>query len=154
MKYARLERLDIGRQVYYNELTAQEAGEKYELSGLEDLLAFKQLYPDHQMILHSDQGSVYSSKAFNDLLPFYNVARSMSRAGTPTDNAAMEAINGWMKAELFMDFHIPGINVEKEIEDYILFFNTQRPAYALSYLTPQQFRERFAPGSPDPNQRE
>ena len=38
----------------------------------------------------------------------YNVIRSMSRAGTPTDNAAMEAINGWIKAELFTDFHVIG----------------------------------------------
>ena len=30
----------------------------------------------------------------------------MSRAGTPTDNAAMEAINGWIKAEIFNDFHL------------------------------------------------
>ncbi len=30
----------------------------------------------------------------------------MLRAGTPTDNAAMEAINGWLKAKLFTDFHI------------------------------------------------
>ena len=49
------------------------------------------------MVLHSAQGSVYSSKKFNELLPMYNVTRSMSRAGTPTDNAAMESINGWKK---------------------------------------------------------
>lgn len=30
----------------------------------------------------------------------------MSRAGTPTDNSAMEAINGWLKKELFNDFKI------------------------------------------------
>ena len=99
-----------------------------------------------QTILHSDQGSVYASKDFNELLPMYNVVRAMSRAGTPTDNAAMEAINGWIKAELFMDFHVTGAaSVEKEIDDYILFFNEQRPAYSLSYLTPKQFREQFAP---------
>lgn len=65
---------------------------------------------------------VYSSKAFNELLPMYGITRSMSRAGTPTDNAAMEAINGWIKAELFMDLHVRGEQpVEKEIKDYILF---------------------------------
>ena len=83
---------------------------------------------------------------FNELLPMYNVVRSMSRAGTPTDNAAMEAINGWIKAELFMDFHVTGnASVEQEVDDYIVFFNEQRPAYSLSYLTPKQFREQFAP---------
>ena len=76
----------------------------------------------------------------------YNVIRSMSRAGTPTDNAAMEAINGWIKAELFMDFHVTGDdNFEKEVDDYIVFFNEQRPAYSLGYLTPKQYKEQFAP---------
>ena len=28
------------------------------------------------MILHSDQGAVYSSKKYNELLPMYNVIRS------------------------------------------------------------------------------
>ena len=92
------------------------------ISGLEDLLKLKEAHPEFQMILHSDQGSVYASKAYNDLLPMY-VSRSMSRAGTPTDNAAMESINGWIKAELFMDFHVTGENpVEQEIDEYIIFF--------------------------------
>ena len=114
------------------------------ISGLEDLLELKKEHPEFQMILHSDQGSVYASKAFNELLPMY-VTRSMSRAGTPTDNAAMESINGWIKAELFMDFHVTGEKpVEQEIDDYIIFFNEQRPAYSLHYLTPKQYREAHA----------
>ena len=148
--------LTLFMDLWNNEIIAHSLSSKRGdrltyLSGLKDLLEFKKLYPDQEMILHSDQGTVYSSKAFNDLLPLYNIARSMSRAGTPTDNAAMEAINGWMKAELFIDFHILGENVVQEVADYILFFNTQRPAYALNYLTPQQYREKFAPWAPDPN---
>jgi len=68
------------------------------ISGLEDLIERKKQHPEYEMILHSDQGSVYASKKFNELLPMYNITHSMSRAGTPTDNAAMEAINGWIKA--------------------------------------------------------
>ena len=115
------------------------------ISGLEDLIELKKLLPEHQMILHSDQGSVYSSKAFNELLPMYGISRSMSRAGTPTDNAAMEAINGWIKAELFMDLHVTGERpVQDEVDEYIVFFNEQRPAYSLNYLTPKQYRESFS----------
>ena len=114
------------------------------ISGLENLLEIKKQHPEYQMILHSDQGSVYASKAYNDLLPMY-VVRSMSRAGTPTDNSAMESINGWIKAELFMDFHVTGERpVYEEVNEYIKFFNEERPAYALSYLTPKQYRERYA----------
>ena len=126
-------------------LSAKRGDRMTYISGLEDLIALKKQYPEYKMILHSDQGSVYASKAFNDLLPMYGITHSMSRAGTPTDNAAMEAINGWIKAELFMDFHITGNEpVEKEIDDYIVFFNEHRPAYSLNYLTPKQYREKFA----------
>lgn len=112
------------------------------MSGLDELLGIKVQYPDMKMILHTDQGSVYSSKKFNELLPLYNIIHSMSRAGTPTDNAAMEAINGWIKAEMFADLHITSNeNIENEIADYIVFFNEERPAYSLNYLTPKQYKE-------------
>ena len=115
------------------------------ISGLNDLIELKKEHPEYRMILHSDQGSVYVSKAFNDLLPMYHIDPSMSRAGTPTDNAAMEAINGWIKAELFMDFHVTGEKpVNQEIDEYIEFFNEQRPAYSLGYLTPKQYKDSFA----------
>ncbi len=122
-------------------LSAKRGDRMTYINGLEELLSCKK--DKYKMILHSDQGAVYASKAFNDLLPMY-VNRSMSRAGTPTDNAAIEAINGWIKAEMFMDFHITGDKpVEQEIDEYILFFNEQRPAYSLNYLTPKQYRETF-----------
>lgn len=64
--------------------------------------------------------------------------------GTPTDNAAMEAINGWIKVELFVDFQVTGeMSVQKEVDDYITFLNELRPVYALSYLTPKQYRESY-----------
>ena len=115
------------------------------MSGLKGILDIKARYPDLEMILHTDQGSVYSSKSFNELLPLYNIVRSMSRAGTPTDNAAMEAINGWIKAEMFNDLHITSNeSIDAEINKYILFFNEERPAYSLNYLTPKQYREYYA----------
>jgi transposase InsO family protein len=64
--------------------------------------------------------------------------------GTPTDNAAMESINGRIKSELFTDFHLEGENVQEEMEAYIKFFNEERPAYSLGYLTPKQYREIYA----------
>ena len=133
-------------EIVSHSLSARRGDRMTYISGLTDLLELKKEFPDMQMVLHSDQGSVYASKDFNELLPMYNVVRSMSRASTPTDNAAMEAINGWIKAELFMDFHVTGnASVEQEVDDYIVFFNEQRPAYSLSYLTPKQFREQFSP---------
>ena len=99
-------------------------------------------YTDLEMILHSDQGSVYCSKRFNESLYLYNIIHSTSKPGSPTENGAMEAINGWIKEELFIDFKINDCNnIYKSIEDYIYYFNNERPQCALNYLTPIQFKE-------------
>ena len=112
------------------------------INGLNALVELKKAQPELETVLHTDQGTVYASKSFNELLPLYNIVHSMSRAGTPTDNAAMEAVNGWIKAEIFNDFHLTGTgNIQDEVERYIVFFNEERPAYSLNYLTPKQYRE-------------
>ena len=72
------------------------------IDGLEKLMQKKKEYKDLETILYTDQGSVYSSKSYNELLPLYHITHSMSRGGTPTDNAAMEAINGWLKENYLM----------------------------------------------------
>ncbi len=42
----------------------------------------------------------------------------------------MEAINCWIKAELFTDSHVTDdSSVADEINRYIKFFNEERPAY-------------------------
>ena len=131
-------------EIVSHSISAKRGDRMTYIAGLRNLLDLKRNYPDFETILHSDQGSVYSSKAFNDLLPGYNIIRSMSRAGTPTDNGAIEAINGWIKAELFTDFHITGeYPLKDEILKYIKFFNEERPAYALNYLTPKQFKDQY-----------
>lgn len=101
-------------------------------------------YMDLEMIIHSDQGSVYCSKRFNESLPLYNIIHSTSKPGSPTENGAMEAINGWIKEELFIDFKINNSNdIHKSIEDYIYYFNYERPQCALKYLTPMQYKNIY-----------
>lgn len=138
--------MDIwNNEIISHTLSTKRGDRMTYISGLKQLLSIKKQYPNLKTILHSDQGSVYSSKSFNDLLPTYNIIRSMSRAGTPTDNGAMEAINGWIKSELFTDLHIRNKeSVKEDIERYIKFFNEERPAYALNYLTPKQFKEQYS----------
>jgi transposase InsO family protein len=138
--------MDIwNNEILTHSLSAKRGDRMTYIDGLNNLIDIKKQYPDLEMVLHSDRGSVYASKSFNELLPLYNITRSMSRAGTPTDNGAMEAINGWIKAEMFADFHVSNNeNIHEEIAAYIKFFNEERPAYALNYLTPKQYREYYA----------
>jgi len=133
-------------EIVAHALSSRRGDRMTYISGLKDLIELKKEHPEYRMILHSDQGTVYASKAFNELLPMYHIDHSMSRAGTPTDNAAMEAINGWIKAEMFMDFHVTGEKpVTQEVDEYVRFFNEERPAYSLGYLTPKQYKDGFSP---------
>ena len=58
----------------------------------------------------------------------------MSQGGTPTDNPIIEALNGWMKEELYLYFglneaeNLPGL-----LNKYVYFFNNQRPVDALGF---------------------
>ena len=95
------------------------------------------------VVLHTDQGAVYSSRAFSDAHKDYNIIRSMSRAGTPTDNPIIESINGWIKDELRIDF-IDNMNCNLPFNEfihyYVEYYNLERPAYSLDYKSPVQYR--------------
>ena len=92
-------------------------------------------------VLHTDQGTVYSSRAFSRAHSNYNIIRSMSRAGTPTDNPIIESLNGWIKAELTLDFGINKVsNLKQALNKYVHYFNFERFAAALDYKTPIQYK--------------
>ena len=72
----------------------------------------EQNYP---VTLHTDQGSVYSSAGFYQTHKNHtNIKRSMSRAGTPTDNPIIESLNGWIKEEMKIDFNLKKPRVYKK----------------------------------------
>ena len=93
------------------------------------------------LVLHTDQGSVYSSRAFARAHKDYNILRSMSRAGTPTDNPIIESLNGWIKGELYLDFDAAhAANLKSLLSRYVRYFNHERLAAALDYKTPIQYK--------------
>ena len=101
----------------------------------------KRGYTSVETILHSDQGPVYTSRAFLNAHKDYNIVRSMSRAGTPTDNPTIEALNGWIKDELYKNFDLYNSNdIYKTIEEFVYYFNHERLAYSQKYKTPIQVR--------------
>ena len=87
-------------------LRCKKGDRKGDFEGLRGFLELKKKYTGMENIFHTDHGSVYSSKAFNEFLLPYDIARTMSDPGTPTQNGAMESINGLVKTELFIEFDI------------------------------------------------
>lgn len=140
---------EVRQGILAHALSSRRGGRMTYLNGPDDLIGLKKQYPQHEMVLHSDRGAVYASKAFNGLLPMYSITRSMSRAGTPTDNAAMESINGWIKAEIFMDFHVTGITYTKPYAilttSVIQKHSSRIAAYTSPFIAPISLRHMKSP---------
>ena len=95
-------------------------------------------------IVHTDQGTVYYSVLFNNMFNSYKVTRSMSRAGTPTNNPVIESKNGWMKKEMHIDFDKNNYNtVQDFIDDIVRNNNNYRPSFALQYKNPVEYRTQL-----------
>ena len=133
----------FNNEILAHSVTSQRGSNKPYYHCLEQLkkLMDKREEQTSQVILHTDQGAVYSSRAFCQAHHNDNILRSMSRGGTPTDNPIIEALNGWMKEELYLDFDLAhSHDVQALLDAYVDFFNNHRPAAALGYRSPGQFK--------------
>ncbi len=119
------------------------------IGGLEDIIELLN-GREEKTILHTDQGSVYASMAYNELIEDTNIKRSMSRAGKPTDNPVNESLNGWIKEELYIDFKLKKCRTHHEIKDaikkYVDYYNKMRPCYAIGYNTPDEYYRKHIEG--------
>jgi len=106
--------------------------------------AFKQAVcqrkPPQGLIVHSDRGIQYASKAFRELLGRHACVQSMSRKGNCWDNAVAESFFGSMKNRLI--FHKKYETVEELRKDlfwYIeVYYNRFRKHSFNNYLTPEE----------------
>lgn len=56
-----------------------------------ELALKKNNYPEN-ILLHSDQGSQYTSQAFTEFCEMHNIKQSMSKSGCPYDNSPMDIL--------------------------------------------------------------
>jgi len=92
-----------------------------------------------EAMVHSDQGVHYSCASFVKLLADGKLRRSMSRRGNCWDNAPQESFFGHMKDEVLFFDDDTHEDVVRKLEDWIDYYNTDRPQWALAHLTPQEF---------------
>lgn len=99
------------------------------------------------VIVHSDQGSTYASKGYQELLERKTLLGSMSRKGECLDNAVAESFFGSLKAELTdeQDYRTRD-EASSSIFEYIeLFYNRVRRHSYLNYVSPLEYERAHAP---------
>jgi putative transposase len=81
----------------------------------------------HGLIIHSDQGFQYTSFEYKSICESNGITISMSRKGTPIDDSPMESWHGILKKETLHNNNITSLQeYQKLVEDWILFYNTDR----------------------------
>ena len=95
-----------------------------------------------ELILHSDQGSQYTSKAFVEYCESVHVTQSMSKAGYPYDNAPMERYFNTLKNECtnLYEFSTEESLYQKVEEFAYIDYNHVRPHSFNGYRTPFEAR--------------
>lgn len=94
-----------------------------------------------QLIHHSDNGSIYASRAYRALVERYAVM-SWSPPGRPDRNAKAERVNLTFKQEYLCDSHEKTFEeIARDLPDYIRHYNERRPHMSCNYSYPSQVHE-------------
>jgi len=129
--------------VFNSEIIAYTIRDSQDVSLVLDTLEQLPTLPEG-CLLHSDQGSVYTSAAFQKAVKAKGITMSMSRKGTPADNATIESFHATLKAETF---YLDGLTqtttaiVDQTVRDYITYYNNTRIQLKLNNQSPINYRK-------------
>ena len=108
-------------------------------------MAQTQRQPGRGLLVHSDRGVQYASQETRALLAAHGWEASMSRAGNPYDNAAMESVIGKLKSEV-LGSDVPADHAAARAQLFAgleCWYNQRRRHSALGYKSPVAFEAQF-----------
>ena len=130
---------------YTKQILAYVLSESLEIDFVKETVEI--LVRDHgvslhkETIIHSDQGSHYTSVKFIEIVENSDLRRSMSRRGNCWDNAPQESFFGHMKDHLLP--RIEGATrysqIEAAVDDYMDYYNNEYYLWDLAYLSPNEY---------------
>ena len=109
------------------------------------LMAVWRRQPKSAVIVHSDQGSQFSSHEWQSFLKAHNLVASMSRRGNCYDNAVAESFFQLLKRErIRRKIYADREAARRDIFDYIeLFYNTKRRHGYADGVPPVEFEKQY-----------
>ena len=105
------------------------------------LMAIWRRKPKTKVVIHSDQGSQFTSQDWRDFLEDHNLEASMSRRGNCYDNAVAESFFASLKTErIRRRTYKTRQDARQDVFDYIeLFYNPKRRHAKNGMLSPVEF---------------
>ena len=107
--------------------------------------ALTRRHPQRGLIFHSDRGSEYSALSFRQRLEQLGIRQSMTRGGSPADNAHMESFFHSLKADvvhgvIFLDDR----QLRTCLRRYVHYYNHHRLHSSLGYHSPVVYESQVA----------
>ncbi|WP_144218675.1 IS3 family transposase, partial [Shewanella algae] len=101
--------------------------------------------PTKQVMVHSDQGSQYTSHDWQAFLKAHGLQGSMSRRGNCHDNAVAESFFQLLKRErIKRKIYTSREEARSDVFDYIeMFYNSKRKHGSNNLLSPVEFENRY-----------
>lgn len=101
--------------------------------------------PKRQVMVHSDQGSQYTSHDWQAFLKANNLQASMSRRGNCHDNAVVESFFQLLKRERIKKrVYRSRSEARSDVFDYIeLFYNSKRKHGSNNLLSPVEYENQY-----------
>jgi putative transposase len=108
------------------------------------LMAVWRRKPQKQVLVHSDQGSQFTSMDWAAFLKHHNLVHSMSRRGNCHDNAVAESFFNLLKRErIRRKVYRSRDEARQDVFDYIeMFYNPKRKHVRNGMLSPVEFEQR------------
>ena len=132
--------------MYNGEIISYAISERPVLAQVTDMLrkAFEVVPGEATPILHSDQGWQYQHKSYQTMLQERKWIQSMSRKGNCLDNSVMENFFGLLKSELlYLQDFVSLEDFQKQLVEYIDYYNYYRIKAKLKGMSPVQYRTHF-----------
>jgi len=117
------------------------------------IMAMWKRKPDNEVVVHSDQGSQYTSSEWQDSLEENNLKSSMSRRGNCHDNAVAESFFQLLKrasAPLFLRKLVLGIPAQASGKNHVAINAFGAPIRPAFVSLRQMTRRRFGCNSRSP----
>ena len=99
-----------------------------------------------ETLVHSDQGSHYTSISFIQMLKNHELRQSMSRRANCWDNAPQESFFGHMKDEIRIIECNSYEEILKEITTWTEYYNNERYQWDLAKLSPTEYNKYIKTG--------
>ena len=130
-----------------NEILAYHVSKNIDLSiAIQTLIKLKN-NPNFRLVenalIHSDQGVHYTSPTFQNKVKELGLLQSMSRRGNCWDNAPQESFFGHFKDETNIKKCNTFEELEREIDDYMDYYNNYRYQWNLKKMSPVEYRQHL-----------